>query len=105
MYVPYRQDSWRGMRILVRTTTALESATAHTAYNGSDGLTVLMATFFEVPEEGPPLGSDSGLTAYREEAQWGVWSTKADLLPSVYAWAVEAEASAVAGLIREAAAG
>jgi putative glutamine amidotransferase len=30
-----------------------------------------------------------GLTAYREEAQWGVWSTKADLLPSVYAWAVE----------------
>jgi putative glutamine amidotransferase len=24
-----------------------------------------------------------GLTAYREEAQWGVWSTKADLLPSV----------------------
>jgi putative glutamine amidotransferase len=30
-----------------------------------------------------------GLTAYREEARWGVWSTKADLLPSVYAWAVE----------------
>jgi putative glutamine amidotransferase len=30
-----------------------------------------------------------GLTAYREEARWGVWSTKADLLPSVYAWAIE----------------
>ena len=30
-----------------------------------------------------------GLTAYREEARWGVWSTRADLLPAVYASAVE----------------
>jgi putative glutamine amidotransferase len=30
-----------------------------------------------------------GLTAYREQARWGVWSTKADLLPAVYAWAIE----------------
>jgi len=30
-----------------------------------------------------------GLTAYREEARWGVWSTKADLLPAVYSWAIE----------------
>ena len=30
-----------------------------------------------------------GLTAYREEARWGVWHTKADLLPSVYCWAIE----------------
>lgn len=26
---------------------------AHTAYNASEGVTILMATFFEVPEEGP----------------------------------------------------
>lgn len=26
---------------------------AHTAYNASDGVTILIATFFEVPEEGP----------------------------------------------------
>lgn len=31
-----------------------------------------------------------GLTAYREQAQWGVWDTRADLLPEVYARAVEA---------------
>jgi putative glutamine amidotransferase len=31
-----------------------------------------------------------GLTAYREEARWGVWSTRADVLPAVYASAVEA---------------
>jgi putative glutamine amidotransferase len=31
-----------------------------------------------------------GLTSYREDARWGVWSTKADLLPSVYSWAIEA---------------
>ena len=31
-----------------------------------------------------------GLTTYREEARWGVWHTGADLLPSVYARAVEA---------------
>jgi putative glutamine amidotransferase len=30
-----------------------------------------------------------GLTAYREEASWGVWQTKADVLPAVYADAVE----------------
>ena len=30
-----------------------------------------------------------GLTAYREKAEWGVWSTQADLLPSVYSWAIE----------------
>ena len=30
-----------------------------------------------------------GLTAYREEARWGVWSTKTDLLPAVYSWAIE----------------
>lgn len=31
-----------------------------------------------------------GLTAYREDATWGVWSeVKADLLPSVYGWAIE----------------
>lgn len=31
-----------------------------------------------------------GLSAYREQARWGVWDTSADLLPSDYAWAVEA---------------
>jgi putative glutamine amidotransferase len=31
-----------------------------------------------------------GLTTYREEARWGVWHTSADLLPSVYARAIEA---------------
>jgi putative glutamine amidotransferase len=31
-----------------------------------------------------------GLTTYREEARWGVWQTQADLLPSVYARAIEA---------------
>src|SRR5688500_10260787 len=30
-----------------------------------------------------------GLTAYREDAAWGVWQTKADVLPAVYADAVE----------------
>ena len=30
-----------------------------------------------------------GLSAYREEAAWGVWRTPADLLPSRYGWAVE----------------
>jgi putative glutamine amidotransferase len=30
-----------------------------------------------------------GLTCYREEAGWGVWHTRADLLPSSYAWAVQ----------------
>lgn len=30
-----------------------------------------------------------GLTTYRERAAWGVWTTTADLLPSVYARAVE----------------
>ena len=30
-----------------------------------------------------------GLTAYREEAAWGVWRTKADLLPTVYSRAIE----------------
>ncbi len=30
-----------------------------------------------------------GLTAYREEARWGVWQTRADVLPSVYSWAIE----------------
>ncbi len=30
-----------------------------------------------------------GLTAYREQARWGVWDTRADLLPTVYSWAVE----------------
>jgi putative glutamine amidotransferase len=31
-----------------------------------------------------------GLTMYREPARWGVWDTAADLLPTVYAKAVEA---------------
>lgn len=31
-----------------------------------------------------------GLTTYREQARWGVWDTTADVLPSVYARAVEA---------------
>jgi putative glutamine amidotransferase len=31
-----------------------------------------------------------GLTTYRERAAWGVWNTVADLLPAVYARAVEA---------------
>ena len=31
-----------------------------------------------------------GLSTYREEASWGVWSTSADLLPPTYARAVEA---------------
>lgn len=31
-----------------------------------------------------------GLTTYREQARWGVWDTTADLLPSVYAHAIEA---------------
>ena len=30
-----------------------------------------------------------GLTAYREEARWGVWQTQADVLPTVYSWAIE----------------
>ena len=30
-----------------------------------------------------------GISTYREEAQWGVWHTSADLLPSDYALAVE----------------
>ena len=36
--------------------------------------------------EGPPL---IGLSTYREQASWGVWSTSADLLPTTYARAVE----------------
>ena len=31
-----------------------------------------------------------GLTTYRQQAAWGVWSTRADLLPTEYAVAVEA---------------
>lgn len=31
-----------------------------------------------------------GLTTYRQEAAWGVWNTRADLLPTEYALAVEA---------------
>jgi len=31
-----------------------------------------------------------GLSTYREQASWGVWSASADLLPSDYARAVEA---------------
>ena len=31
-----------------------------------------------------------GLSTYRENARWGVWDTSADLLPTVYADAVEA---------------
>ena len=31
-----------------------------------------------------------GLTAYREQARWGVWDQSADLLPTVYAVAIEA---------------
>lgn len=31
-----------------------------------------------------------GLSTYREHANWGVWSTSADMLPSEYALAVEA---------------
>ncbi len=35
----------------------------------------------------PPL---VGLTTYREEAAWGVWRQRADLLPGLYADAVVA---------------
>ncbi len=31
-----------------------------------------------------------GLSTYREQARWGVWDQRADLLPTVYAGAVEA---------------
>src|SRR4051795_9731308 len=31
-----------------------------------------------------------GLTTYREDAAWGVWHQRADLLPTLYAAAVEA---------------
>jgi putative glutamine amidotransferase len=31
-----------------------------------------------------------GLSTYREQARWGVWDTRADLLPAVYAQAIEA---------------
>lgn len=31
-----------------------------------------------------------GLTSYREQARWGVWDQRADLLPTVYADAIEA---------------
>ena len=31
-----------------------------------------------------------GLSTYREQARWGVWDTSADLLPTVYAGAIEA---------------
>ena len=31
-----------------------------------------------------------GLTTYREQAAWGVWNQRADVLPSEYAAAVEA---------------
>ncbi len=31
-----------------------------------------------------------GLTTYREEATWGVWRTRADVLPAVYSQAIEA---------------
>jgi putative glutamine amidotransferase len=31
-----------------------------------------------------------GLTTYREQARWGVWDTRADLLPTVYARGIEA---------------
>lgn len=35
-----------------------------------------------------------GLTSYREDAAWGVWHQRADLLPSQYAAAVEAAGAA-----------
>ena len=38
-------------------------------------------------EDRPPL---IGLSTYREQASWGVWSTSSDLLPTTYARAVEA---------------
>ena len=47
----------------------------------------------------PPL---IGLTTYREHAAWGVWETLADLLPTVYARAVE-EAGGVPVLLPPAA--
>lgn len=31
-----------------------------------------------------------GLSSYREDARWGAWEVKADLLPSVYAQSIEA---------------
>jgi putative glutamine amidotransferase len=31
-----------------------------------------------------------GLTTYREQARWGVWDTRADVLPETYARAIEA---------------
>lgn len=30
-----------------------------------------------------------GVTTYREQARWGVWNSRADLLPSSYAWAIQ----------------
>lgn len=39
-----------------------------------------------------------GLSTYREQAQWGVWSTSADLLPSSYARAVQ-DAGGIAVLL------
>jgi putative glutamine amidotransferase len=36
------------------------------------------------------MGPVIGLTTYREQAAWGVWSQRADLLPAQYAGAVEA---------------
>jgi len=50
-----------------------------------------------------------GLTTYREHAEWGVWSQRADLLPAQYAAAVEAAGGVPvllppAGTAREAAA-
>lgn len=37
-----------------------------------------------------PAGPVIGLTTYREQAAWGVWNQRADLLPAQYAGAVEA---------------
>src|SRR5680860_1381951 len=31
-----------------------------------------------------------GLSTYREQARWGVWDSRADLLPTVYAASIEA---------------
>ncbi len=40
-----------------------------------------------MPTTTPPV---IGLTVYREDARWGVWHTRADLLPAVYSRAIEA---------------
>jgi putative glutamine amidotransferase len=41
------------------------------------------------PVSDRPIAPVIGLTTYREQARWGVWDQRADLLPAAYAGAVE----------------